>query len=375
MFFATFASTPQLVRATGDIIFNWANVNVASFDISENIYLQRIFYTSDNLNVGIAHNWGAVEDHGDFFVTSEDMINWHIQAPASTLVDMDGRFFGANHHGILHTDLQNTWQLAELPGHVWWPTVRFAGDDVWIFYSYDMQNRAGIRTQDGQNWYDFGANMPEDRQEEDWDRVIWPWDGLYVRDNAYHSLQKFDFVDRGEQFNLSYITLTEGGTPQLVRIFQNGQQVSRDEHVSNWSATATAVASANNIQLDGEAVSLPAFNIEGNNFFRLRDLAYILIGSDRPFDLVWDAENNALDIQSWMNYTPIGGELSPVAAGDVTATLSEVNITVWGNPISITAYNISGYNFFMLRDVAALLHMTVGFDESTNTIQLSTGWY
>lgn len=56
----------------------------------------------------------------------------------------------------------------------------------------------------------------------------------------------------------------------------------------------------------------------------------------------------------------------------VTATLNQSPIYVDGTRAEMNAYNIGGYNYFKLRDIAELVDFGVGWDQETSTIQIDT---
>lgn len=71
------------------------------------------------------------------------------------------------------------------------------------------------------------------------------------------------------------------------------------------------------------------------------------------------------------------GTAIPAMATGVTATPNDASVAVNGNSIAIGAYNIGGYNYFKLRDVAAALNGTganfeVGYDSAAKSIALSS---
>lgn len=71
------------------------------------------------------------------------------------------------------------------------------------------------------------------------------------------------------------------------------------------------------------------------------------------------------------------GTAVPAMAAGVTATPNDASVAVDGKGIAIGAYNISGYNYFKLRDVAAALNGTganfeVGYDATAKSIALSS---
>ena len=126
------------------------------------------------------------------------------------------------------------------------------------------------------------------------------------------------------------------------------------------------------VLVNGIRTEFEAYHIDGNNFFRLRDLAYALNGTEKQFSVEWDGAANAIILTSGQPYVPVGGEM---AQGDGTpqyarATTSTVFLD--GYEIDITAYNIGGNNFFRLRDIMRELDVGVTWDGATSTIGIDT---
>lgn len=69
----------------------------------------------------------------------------------------------------------------------------------------------------------------------------------------------------------------------------------------------------------GENVSLWAYDIGGDVYFKLRDIAMILNSTAKQFDVEWSADDGKKQVilHPELPYTPAGGELSepPYAAG------------------------------------------------------------
>ena len=56
----------------------------------------------------------------------------------------------------------------------------------------------------------------------------------------------------------------------------------------------------------------------------------------------------------------------------VTATLNQAPIYVDDTRVELTAYNIGGYNYFKLRDIAELVDFGVEWNQETAAIQIDT---
>jgi len=136
--------------------------------------------------------------------------------------------------------------------------------------------------------------------------------------------------------------------------------------------TTTALPTASTVFVNGENVSFDAFNINGFNYFKLRDLAYTLSGTSRQFGVGWDNGSNAILITSGSPYTIVGGEMANVAEGNKMATPTTSRIYFDGNEVQLTAYNIEGSNYFMLRDIGEVVGFYVGWDDENGRIIIDT---
>ena len=122
---------------------------------------------------------------------------------------------------------------------------------------------------------------------------------------------------------------------------------------------------------DAHVVHPAVYKIEGDNFFRLRDLAMLLRGSDRQFAVDYDAAAKSVAITAGRPYVPIGGELSGTAAQASGAVPSGDAFLIDGEPAALTVYKIAGDNYFRLRDLGRALDFFVGYDEATKTVYIS----
>ena len=56
-------------------------------------------------------------------------------------------------------------------------------------------------------------------------------------------------------------------------------------------------------------IGLDAYNIDNNNYFKLRDIAMKLKNSYKNFDIQWDNEKNAITIVQNKGYNSVGVEI------------------------------------------------------------------
>lgn len=134
----------------------------------------------------------------------------------------------------------------------------------------------------------------------------------------------------------------------------------------------TAIPTASTVMVNGKQVAFDAYNIGGNNFFKLRDMAYVLSGSEKQFEVTWDGTKNAINLVSGAPYTAVGGEMAAKGDGNKQATPTTSVIYLDGVQVTLTAYNIGGNNYFKLRDLGQAFDFEVDWDAAAATIVIDT---
>ena len=131
----------------------------------------------------------------------------------------------------------------------------------------------------------------------------------------------------------------------------------------------SAVRSAQKLSVDGKEVNCDKYNIDGSNYFKLRDLAALLDGTGSQFDVGWDAEKGVVSVTTNHPYTaPNGQELLVGDDLSATAAPSAQTILIDGEEREdLTVYNIGGSNYFKLRDLGGALGFDVDYDAETDT--------
>lgn len=142
---------------------------------------------------------------------------------------------------------------------------------------------------------------------------------------------------------------------------------------------AIAKSSASMANVDGKPAYngfgyFEGYNINDNNYIKLRALAVMLEGTKKEFEVTWDSATSSINLTSGKAYTEVGGEV-PVAFGgghDLVVSKSAVTVYADGKKIDLTAYNIFGNNFVKIRDVAAAVNFGVSWNSDTSTIEINT---
>ncbi len=137
-------------------------------------------------------------------------------------------------------------------------------------------------------------------------------------------------------------------------------------------ATANAVPTSSKVYVNGTLTEFEAYGINGNNYFKLRDLAKVVDGTAKNFEVTWDGEKKSINLVSNKGYTEVGGELAKGDGKEKAATLNTSTIYKDGEMVQLTAYTIGGNNYFKLRDVAQAFNIGVTWDGVTSTIGIDT---
>lgn len=177
-------------------------------------------------------------------------------------------------------------------------------------------------------------------------------------------------------------TMPEDGADTIfqlfVEVYSEAQQVATRRSLPLKFAPPVsaeprpAVPSSASVMVNGTRTAFDAYNIDGSNFFKLRDLAYVLNGTGKQFQVGWDGAANAISLTSGEAYTPVGGEMSAKGSGEQTAKPTTARILLNGSEITVTAYEINNNNYFKLRDIGSAFDFGVDWDDAARTISIDT---
>ena len=142
--------------------------------------------------------------------------------------------------------------------------------------------------------------------------------------------------------------------------------------VPAMAAGPEVVASKQTIMVDGKTVDAEAYNIDGYNYFKLRDIAYYLKGTDSGFSVGYDDASRTIALKTGAAYE--GEAPAKAAAGRIDCVESDQKVLVNAVGCTPKAYNINGYNFFKLRDLGQLLGFGVEYDAAANAAKIDSGF-
>ena len=127
-------------------------------------------------------------------------------------------------------------------------------------------------------------------------------------------------------------------------------------------AGTTASPTNDKLEVNGAAADPTVYKIGDSNYFKIRDVAALLNGTERQFAVGYDGTKNAVTATTGQGYDKQSGDLAGAAAGgSQTADPSNDTIYVNGEKITAEVYKINGSNYFKLRDLGKALNFYVGW--------------
>lgn len=140
------------------------------------------------------------------------------------------------------------------------------------------------------------------------------------------------------------------------------------------SAAAPKVAvSGHTFKVNGKTVAPQAYNIDGYNYFKLRDVAYLLADTAAPFNVTWSAsQSTVVNIVPGQKYQKVGGELSASTLTSLKVSASTFKVLMEGKTLPLRGYLINGNNYYSIADIAESVGFEAGWDNATRTVSITT---
>nr|WP_302664939.1 hypothetical protein [uncultured Agathobaculum sp.] len=134
----------------------------------------------------------------------------------------------------------------------------------------------------------------------------------------------------------------------------------------------TAQSSPHAIYVDGTKANVAAYTIAGNNYFKLRDIASIVSGSEKQFEVSWNNDAKRIDLTSGKPYTIVGGELGAIGSASKQAETSTAVVYKDNAQMDYTGYNIDDNNYYKLRDVCKSFDIGINWDAENQRVDILT---
>ena len=138
------------------------------------------------------------------------------------------------------------------------------------------------------------------------------------------------------------------------------------------SKTVDAVKNTKKVTLDGEEVMVGAYDVEGYNYLKLRDVAAILNTKKCQFNVGFDKPTKLITVELAKGYEKVEGDLAEIKDEKAKAIVSVRKILVNGEEKEIKTALINEYNYMQLRDLASLVGLDVKYDKVNKVIMLKS---
>jgi len=171
----------------------------------------------------------------------------------------------------------------------------------------------------------------------------------------------------GGASSMMYVTdkgfMTSAGR-NLASVFMIVDKYKADNRI--WAVPSTA-----NVKVNSNEVHINAFTINNNNYFKLRDIAYILSKTKSAFNVGWNSEDKSITIDFADSQQYSGqGSYSKNENYISEAVKSNSKVIVNGNEVSAEVYNINGNSYFKLRDIGEWVNAEIQWDKDTSSINI-----
>lgn len=177
-----------------------------------------------------------------------------------------------------------------------------------------------------------------------------------------------------QENGISVSTLTNAGTASVASSLYNLPRygIRMEKPVSSLlRQREKAIPSQAAVMVNGEQHTLIAYNIGGNNYVRVRDVAVLLKDTASGFDVQWNEPLHRVELASFTPYTPIGSENEPLPTGQRTVQSIIEPTAADGSLHMIAAFNIDGCTYYKLRSLGELCAFGVDWDEASHTVLIT----
>jgi lysophospholipase L1-like esterase len=224
-------------------------------------------------------------------------------------------------------------------------------------YGKTVEALLAVQKKWGINVIDLYNNkaMKEAYQTDLWKQYM--SDGVHPKKEGYQSWW-------GPKFEEALTSYLKGGAPAAPTPQPDNAPADTGNH--------TVARSGQTVKVNGAATAFDVYNIDGSNYFKLRDIAFVLNKTGSQFSVSYDETKKVISCTTGIAYTPVGGELTAGADQSATAVPSSQRLVINGKDASLTAFNIGGSTFIKLRDLGAALNFTVIYDEAEKTILIKS---
>lgn len=155
-------------------------------------------------------------------------------------------------------------------------------------------------------------------------------------------------------------------TKDLAKEVKEGAKEVKEE-VKEKVETKDVKATTQKVKLDGKDVVIYGYNIDGYNYFKLRDLAAVLKDTKAKFGVEY--KDAMVTLTKGADYKVAESDQKEVKA-ESKGMLTNDKVMVGDKALTATAYKVDDSNYYKLRDLGEALGFVVMYDKATNSVSL-----
>ena len=126
------------------------------------------------------------------------------------------------------------------------------------------------------------------------------------------------------------------------------------------------------VKVNGKKLTFDAYNINDSNYFKLRDIAYTINGTEKKFAVGWDAAAKAVSLTTGSSYKTNGTEMTEPGTEEIMAEITDSVLYLNKAQIYPLTYMINGSNYVKLQDLGMAVNFNISYDEKNNCIIINT---
>lgn len=119
---------------------------------------------------------------------------------------------------------------------------------------------------------------------------------------------------------------------------------------------------------DKEIDSIEAYNIDGNNYFKLRDVAAIVTGTEINFDVNFNEDKRSVEITRDKAYDKLDSDLKVNNISKLDVRPANPVAYLDNEKILYKGYLVNNNNYFKLRDLGKTIGFYVSYDEDSDSV-------
>lgn len=133
---------------------------------------------------------------------------------------------------------------------------------------------------------------------------------------------------------------------------------------------AVATPTPARVLVNEEEVEFQAYEINGYNYFKLREIDWALEDTAAGFEILYRSADRSIRLYKGPFFYGEKPEEPKLDQEVKNAVYSIQKVYLEDEPVSVHAYNIDGYNYFKLRDLAEVLGFDVEWDQKEKIISI-----